>query len=65
VSDGHARPCTHPGTGKDKFTTPPSQSGQLLEFRAYRPIVDRSGTILMAESLMRWPHPQHGMDSAQ
>ncbi|RRO19333.1 EAL domain-containing protein [Saccharopolyspora rhizosphaerae] len=27
----------------------------------YQPIVDRGGVILMAEALLRWPHPEHGM----
>lgn len=31
----------------------------------YQPIVDRTGTIVLAEALLRWPHPHHGMLSPQ
>jgi diguanylate cyclase (GGDEF)-like protein len=27
----------------------------------YQPIVNRTGTLLMVEALLRWPHPEHGM----
>ena len=27
----------------------------------YQPIVDRDGTPVVAEALLRWPHPEHGL----
>ncbi|RCW42871.1 diguanylate cyclase/phosphodiesterase with PAS/PAC sensor(s) [Halopolyspora algeriensis] len=27
----------------------------------YQPVVDRDGSVVMAEALLRWPHPERGM----
>lgn len=39
--------------------------GQALRTDAltlhYQPLLDRDGTIMAAEALLRWPHPEHGL----
>ncbi|MBB5158697.1 EAL domain-containing protein [Saccharopolyspora phatthalungensis] len=31
----------------------------------YQPIVDQAGRVIGAEALLRWPHPEHGLLSAE
>lgn len=45
----------------EQFRAALDQDGLTLH---YQPIVDLGGRVVMAEGLLRWPHPEHGLLSA-
>ncbi|WP_243789330.1 bifunctional diguanylate cyclase/phosphodiesterase [Saccharopolyspora gloriosae] len=59
--------------GRDRAAPPAPAGGLALEEDLrdallhdglqmhYQPILDRDGKILLAEALVRWPHPRHGL----